>query len=683
MQRRQFVPSLLIITLVSACTSGPEQPPPAPAPASATAPAGADRKYLLETVDDAAVVQLYADGFDALSLREKTLIYHLYQAALAGRDIFIDQKHRYALEIRSVLEAVITHPQGLDAGAKGEIERYTKLFWINNGPYNNLTARKFVLKTPPAVFTSAVKAAVKAGATVTPPAGESLDAMLTRLTPMLFDPEFEPMVTNKAPGPGKDILLASANNLYSGVSFQEAEAFKKAGREKNGLNSRLVKQNGKLLEEVYKVGGRYSTEITAIVTHLEAAIPFAPEPTANALRALIQWYRSGDDADRAKYDIAWVADKDSTIDVINGFIEVYLDARGVKGGWESLVFFVNKGKTERIRKLADNAQWFEDQMPFDPKYRKANVKGIIANAIDVVVETGDSGPVTPIGINLPNDQKIREEFGSKSVSLSNVNEAYDKSSSGSMRTEFSWTPEEAERTARFGTLSGELTTDMHEVIGHASGQQAPGFKGTPQAAVKEHFSALEEGRADLIALYFIADPKLGELGVVPAADQEAIARAEYEAYTRNAIVQLRRVREGTQIEEDHLRNRQMVVRWLMANTKAIAVRQRDNKTFYEMVDAKAFRDGIGRLLAEVQRIKSEGDYAAAAKLFDDHGIHFDPKLRDEVVTRVDALKLPSYTGFVMPELTAERDAQGAVTDVKISYPLDLTAQMLRYSGARK
>jgi dipeptidyl-peptidase-3 len=252
-----------------------------------------------------------------------------------------------------------------------------------------------------------------------------------------------------------------------------------------------------------------------------------------------------------------------------------------------------------------------------------------------------------------------------------------------MRTEFSWTPQEAERSAKFGTLSGELHTDMHEVIGHASGQQAPGFKGTPQAAVKEHFSALEEGRADLIALYFIADPKLGELGVVPAADQEAIARTEYEAYTRNAIVQLRRVREGTQIEEDHMRNRQMVVRWLMANTKAIVVRQRDNKTFYEMVDAKAFREGVGRLLAEVQRIKSEGDYAAAAKLFGDHGIHFEAKLRDEVVARVDALKLPSYTGFVMPKLTAVRDAAGAITDVKISYPLDLTTQMLEYSGARR
>ena len=679
MQRRQLLFAALITILAASCSSGPEQPA-ASAPAAAPQ---ADRKYFLETVDDAAVVQLYADGFDALTLREKTMIYHLYQAALAGRDIFIDQKHRHALEMRAVLEAVITQPQGLDAATKAEIERYTKLFWINNGPYNNLTARKFVLKATPAAFTAAVKAAVQAGATVATPPGESLDAMLARLSPMFFDAAFEPIVTNKAPGPGKDILLASANNLYSGVSLNEAEAFKKAGLEKNGLNSRLVKQNGKLVEEVYKVGGRYSKEITAIVSHLEAAIPFAPEPTANALRALIQWYRTGDDADRAKYDIAWVADKDSPIDVINGFIEVYLDARGVKGGWEALVFVVNREKTERIRKFADNAQWFENNMPFDAKYRKANVKGIIANAIDVVVETGDSGPVTPVGINLPNDQRIREEFGSKSVSLSNVNEAYDKSSSGLMRTEFSWTPEEAERSARFGTLAGELHTDMHEVIGHASGQQAPGFRGTPQAAVKEHFSALEEGRADLIALYFIADPKLAELGIVPAADQEAIARTEYEAYTRNAIVQLRRVREGTQIEEDHMRNRQMVVRWLLANTKAITVRQRDGKTFYEMSDAKAFREGVGRLLGEVQRIKSEGDYAAAAKLFDEHGIHFDPKLRDEVVARVDALKLPSYTGFVMPKLTAARDAAGVITNVTISYPQDLTAQMLEYSGAKR
>jgi dipeptidyl-peptidase-3 len=444
-----------------------------------------------------------------------------------------------------------------------------------------------------------------------------------------------------------------------------------------------VKTNGRLVEEVYKVGGRHGKEIAAIVAHLEAAIPFASESTAAALEALIQWYRTGDDGDRAKYDIAWVTDRDAAVDTINGFIEVYMDPRGVKGSWEGIVYHVNREKTERIKKFADNAQWFEDHMPYDAQYRKPSVTGIVANAIDVVFETGDSGPVTPVGINLPNDQQIRERYGSKSVSLANVNEAYDKSQPESMRSEFTWTPDETQRAARFATLAAELTTDMHEVIGHASGRQAAGFKGTPQAAIKEHFSALEEARADLVGLYFIADPKLVELGIFPAADQDTIVRTEYESYSRNALVQLRRIREGTQIEEDHMRNRQMIVRWLMANTKAIEARTRDNKSYLVMVDPKAFRDGVGKLLAEVQRIKSEGDYAAAKALFEAHGIHFDAKLRDEIVKRVESLKLPSYTGFVMPKLTAVTDTSDTITDVTVSYPLDLTKQMLEYSQVRR
>ena len=496
---------------------------------------------------------------------------------------------------------------------------------------------------------------------------------------MFFDPQVDPIVTNKTPGPGKDILQASANNLYAGVSMADLKGF----TEKYGLNSRLVKADGKLVEEVYKVGGRYDAQITQIIKHLDAAIPFASEPTANALRALIQWYRTGEEADRVKYDIAWVQDKASPVDTINGFIEVYMDPRGIKGSWEGLVFYVNQEKTARIKKLAENAQWFEDRMPWDPKYRKPSVQGIVANAIDVVVESGDSGPVTPIGINLPNDQNIREKYGSKSVALSNVNEAYAKSTPGSMRGEFSWSPEESQRAEKFAEFGGELTTDMHEVIGHASGRQAEGQKASPQTMIKEHFSALEEGRADLVGLYFIADPKLVELGIIAAADHDNVMRAEYEAYTRNALVQLRRVREGTQIEEDHMRNRQMIVRWLMANTNAIEQRTRDGKTYLVMVDPKAFRDGVGRLLAEVQRIKSEGDYAAAQKLFETYGVHFDPKLRDEVVARVDKLSLPSYTGFVMPKLTPVTGPGGEITDVKISYPQDLTAQMLEYAGLRR
>ena len=665
---------LSLFVLASACSS-----PSTEAPATSAAPASSGdtrdaRKYLLERVDDAAVVQLYADGFESLPLKQKTLIWHLYQAALAGRDIFIDQKHRDALAMREVLEPIVAYPQGIDAATLGEIQRYLKLFWLNNGPYNNLTARKFVLKLTPAELDAAVKTAAKNGARFHT-GQESMETLLPRLGPMFFDPDVDPIVTNKTPGAGKDILLASANNLYSGVSVADLKGF----TEKYGLNSRLVKQNGKLLEEVYRMNGRYGAYIAEIVTHLEAAKAFAEPPMARALDALITFYRTGEEADRKAYDIAWVQDKDSPVDTINGFIEVYLDPRGVKGAWEGLVFYVNQEKTTRIKTLAANAQWFEDHMPWDAKYRKPSVQGIVANAIDVVVETGDSGPVTPIGINLPNDQEIREKYGSKSVALSNVNEAYDRSAPGGMRSEFSWAPDEAQRTERFGTFAGELTTDMHEVIGHASGRQADG-KSNPQALIKEHFSALEEGRADLVGLYFIADPKMVELGIIPAADHENMVRAEYEGYTRNALVQLRRVREGTQIEEDHMRNRQMIVRWLMANTKAIEQRTRDGKTYLVMVDAKAFRDGVGRLLAEVQRIKSEGDFAAAKALFDTHGIHFDPKQRDEVVTRVDALKLPSYSGFVMPKLTPVTGANGAVTEVTISYPQDLTKQMLEYSA---
>src|SRR5687767_8843216 len=363
------------------------------APAAAPAPAATERPYLLEQVDDAAVVQLYADGFSSLPLREKTLVYHLYQAALAGRDIFIDQRHRNSLEIRGVFEQVIAHPQGVDAATLREIQRYTKLFWINNGPYNNLTARKFVLNLTPQALAAAVKASAGSGGTFATRQGETVDATLARLGPMFFDPNVDPIVTNKTPGPGKDILTASANNLYAGVSMADLKGF----TEKNGLNSRLVKTNGRLVEEVYKIDGRYGKEISQIVRHLEAAIPFASEATAAALKALVQWYRTGDDAHRAAYDIAWVKDKDAVVDTINGFIEVYLDARGVKGAWEGVVYHVNREKTQRIQKFADNAQWFEDRMPYDARYRKPDVRGIIANAIDVVFETGDAGPVTPVG----------------------------------------------------------------------------------------------------------------------------------------------------------------------------------------------------------------------------------------------------------------------------------------------
>jgi dipeptidyl-peptidase-3 len=642
------------------------------------APDAANRPYLLERIDDAAVVQLYADGFEALPLREKTLIWHLYQAALAGRDIFFDQKHRNALEMRAVLEGILTHSRGVEPAALAEIQRYTKLFWINNGPYNNLTARKFVMNLAPAAFETALRAAVKNGASLPTRSGETESALAARLAPMFFDPNVDPIVTNKTPQGGKDILSGSSNNLYLGVSMKDVEGF----REKYGLNSRLVKKDGGLVEEVYRVDGRYGAEIKNIIAHLEAAIPFASDATANALRALIRFYQTGEQADREKYDIAWVQDKDSPVDTINGFIEVYLDPRGIKGSWEGIVFYVNRQKTDRIRRVANEAQWFENHMPWDAKYRKTDVKGIVANAIDVVFETGDAGPVSAIGINLPNDQAIRESHGSKSVSLSNVIEAADRATPEAMRSEFTWSPEESARAAKWGAFVGELHTDLHEVIGHASGRTSPELKVSPQEAIKEHFSALEEGRADLVALYFVGDPRMAELKVIPTVARDEIARTQYEAYARQALVQLRRVRDRNEIEEDHMRNRQMIVRWLMANTKAIEERRRDGRTYFVLVDPKAFRDGVGRLLADVQRIKSEGDYAAAKALFEKYGVHFDPKLRDEVVARVDKLKLSSYTGFVMPRLDAVSDAAGKITDVKISYPKDLTAQMLEYAGRK-
>jgi dipeptidyl-peptidase-3 len=395
---------------------------------------------------------------------------------------------------------------------------------------------------------------------------------------------------------------------------------------------------------------------------------------------LVHYYRTGDPIDFRAYNIAWVEDVNSPVDTINGFIEVYTDSRGQKGAWEAVVYFNDPVKMDLIHKIAQNAQWFEDHMPYDAKYRKPEVRGISAKAIQVVMETGDSGPVSPIGINLPNDGDIREQYGSKSVSLSNVIEAADRSSPADARREFCWDEAEFERAEKWKTLSLDLKVNLHEVVGHASGRVSDELTADPEDIIGEYYSALEEARADLVALWFVGDPKLVELGLIEEKDREEILRAAYEAYTRRALVQLRRVRTGSTLEQDHMRNRQMIVHWLMDNTDAVEVRHRDGKTYYLATDIEAWKQGVGRLLAEVQRIKSEGDREAARQLFERYGIHIDTDRRDEVVARYDKLDLPLYTGLVMPKLTPVRDQNGEIEDVQIRYPMDLEAQMLEWSG---
>lgn len=646
-----------------------------------------ERKYLLDRVDDVAIVQLYVDGFDLLPLRDKILIYHLSQAAIAGRDIFIDQKYEHSLELRDLLEETLTHADGVDAATLEHLQRYLKLFWINNGPHSALTSQKNLMGGTFDEFAAAVRTAEANGAELPRRGGETTDALLQRMRAVLFDPDFDSHVTQKSPGKGIDILAASANNLYRGVTIGDLNGFE----EQYPLNSQLVKtEDGQLEERVYRAGfddqippGMYADRIAAVISHLEKAIPYATPKMARVLGALIHYYRTGESIDFREYNIAWVDDRDSPVDTINGFIEVYMDARGQKGAWEAVVFFNDPKKMKMITAFADNAQWFEDRMPYDPQFRKPEVKGISAKAIQVVMEAGDAGPVTPIGINLPNAADIRKQYGSKSVSLSNVLEAYEKSSSPEARAEFALTDEEFERSKRWKSLALALEVNMHEVIGHASGQVSESLDVEPSIAIAEYYSALEEARADLVALWFIGDPQLVELGLVDnEKDLKEIQRTAYEEYTRNVMVQLRRIRTGDTIEEDHMRNRQLIVNWLAANTNAINVVKKGGKTYFEVVDVDAWHDGVGRLLREVQRIKSEGDRAAAERMMELYAIRVNTELRDEVLKRVEALDQPAYTGFVMPELTLVRDDDGEITDVEISYPQDLQKQMLQWSGRR-
>lgn len=655
--------SLCALLFVAACNSAP-----------------APRDYQLDRVDNTVVVQLYADGFEALSQDDKMLAYHLSQAAIAGRDIYLDQRFEYTLGLRWVLETLWLVRDDLPADVNEEITRYCKLFWVHSGIHDSLTTKKVPLRLTIKQFAEACAVAQQKGHKLTTNEFAPL-RNLDHAWQIMTDPTTYVSVTNKSTEHGNDPIAASCNNLYSGVTTADLEGFV----EKNGLNSRLVKRDGKLFEEIYRCGdgksippGRYAKEISAINVELKKALPYAPEPTKKAITKLIRYNQTGSMDDWREFNIAWVQDNDSTIDFILGFIEVYVDARGMKGSWESVISFRDEIKTRNIAKLALEAPWFEARMPWEEKFKKKDVKGISARAISVVMETGDSGPITPIGINLPNEADVRQEYGSKSVNLANIVETYNSVKASGSLGEFSFTKEEEARARLYSSAMDDMHTNLHEVVGHASGQLMPEIK-NPAQRLGLFYSTLEEGRADLVGLYWIADQKMKDLGFVP--NDEAVL-AKYEAYARNALVQLRRVPLGERVEEDHMRNRQLIVLWLLENDGGVEVKQQDGRTFYVVTSADKFREGSGKLLAELMRIKAEGDFKAGKALVEKYAVKIDPTLHQEVIRRIEKLGLPSVTGFVQPELQLVKDAAGKVVDVKTMHCRDLADQMLRWSGRK-
>ncbi|MEE9187595.1 MAG: peptidase M49 [Bacteroidota bacterium] len=644
------------------------------------------RVYSLERVGPARVVQLYADGFESLSTRDKIFLYYLSQAAIAGRDIAIDQHHRNALEIRDILEGILTHSDGIDRTVLEQITHYTKLFWVNNGMYDNWTSRKYVPACSFEQFKNAAEQAEQNGARYGTAEGESLVQKLERLKDLIFDAEYESILTNKSPG--QDWIKGSAVNFYGKeLTYNEIERWAEAGREKNPLNSKVMEIDGKLVERVWRAGGEgvppgmYAADLEACIAYLEKAIPFAAnEYQQETIRKLIKYYRTGDLEDFRQFNIHWVSDT-ANVDFIHGFIEVYTDPRGAKGEFTGVVYWADQQLTKSIRLMGNNAQYFEDRMPWDDQYKKRGIKPLTARFVNIIMETGDAGPQTPVGINLPNDQSIREQYGTKSVVLANVRDAYRKSGGREMLEEFAYDEEEKQLADRYGSLASNLHTSMHEVLGHASGKVSEKLTKDPSDYLPGYYSTLEEARADLVSLWHFWDPRLVELGIIPNFD---VAKAEYNVYVRNGLLmQLRRIPEGDQIEQDHMKNRMMVPKYIMDNSDAIVMEKRDGKTYVKVVDYEKMHEMVGKLLAEVMRIKAEGDLAAAKKLIDAYGLKFDPTLRDEVVERVKKLNAASFTAFVMPKLVLVTDEDGAITDVKVEYPLDLTKQMLEYSAFTK
>lgn len=639
--------------------------------------------YAADRFADAAILRYQIPGFDELTVQQKTLLYYLSEAALSGRDIIYDQKNKHNLAVRRTIEAVIKSYSGdKNAPEYGHFMTYAKQVWFSNGIHHDYSSKKYTPQFTKEQFASFVN---NSDAKLLPLAeGETPEKLIEKLTPVLFDPElFAKRVNREA---GADLVKDSANNFYEGVTQKQVEKFYKKKIDKKdpepvswGLNSKLVKKGNKLEEQVWKVDGMYGPAIERIVFWLEKATTVAENDKQKAvLEKLIEYYKTGDLKKFDEYNKLWVQDTESRIDVVNGFIEVYDDAMGYRGTYESVVSFRDEEASKRIKAISGQAQWFEDNSPLLDEHKKKNVVGISAKVITVVQEAGDSSPTTPIGINLPNSNWIRAKHGSKSVNLGNIVHAYDEARSGDGRLEeFTYSAEEAELTKKYGALAHTLEVDMHEVIGHASGQLEEGI-GTPKETLKSYASALEEGRADLVALYYIMDPKLVDLGLMPSLD---VGKAAYDMYIRNGLlVQLSRIELGEDIEESHMRNRQMIAAWAYEKGKADKVIERideNGKTYFVVRDYDKLRGLFGELLKEVQRIKSQGDFKAGKKLIETYGVKVDQDIHKQVLSRWDALGVAPYSGFIQPKLVPVMNGE-EITDVKVEYPTDFVAQMLEY-----
>lgn len=648
-----------------------------------TAQTEAELNYNVDRFADIEVLRYKVPGFEQLSLNQKKLIYFLNEAALQGRDILFDQNGKYNLTIRQTLEEVYKNFNGDKESAEFKaFEKYLKQVWFGNGIHHHYSTDKFTPEFSQEFFATQVKAVPTENLPLAE--GQSVDELIATLSPVIFDPSVMAKRVNQAEG--QDLILTSANNLYEGVTQKEVENYyNKLKNPKDptpisyGLNTKVVKQNGKIVELPYKVDGLYSDAIKKIVYWLKKAEEVAEnEAQKNHIGKLISYYESGDLKTFDEYSILWAQDTISQVDFINGFIESYGDPLGMKGAWESLVNFKNMDASHRTEIISENAQWFEDNSPVDSKFKKESVKGVSAKVITAAILAGDCYPSTPIGINLPNANWIRASHGSKSVTIENITDAYDEAAKGNgFNQEFTYSQEEIESMEKYLTLTDKLHTDLHECLGHGSGKLLPGVD---PDALKAHGSTLEETRADLFALYYLADNKLIELGIL---DNPDAYKSEYYKYIMNGLMtQLTRIEPGKDVEEAHMRNRKLIAEWAYEHGKeqnVIEYVKRNGKTYLKINDYAKLRELFGDLLAEIQRIKSEGDYEAGAKLVEKYAVKVDPEIHKEVLERYAKLNIAQYKGFVNPIYTPVTDEKGNITDIKIDYTENYVDQMLRYS----